>query len=29
MMPDFPIYDEAAAERGWAEMLALYERNLK
>ena len=29
MMTDFPIYDEAAAERGWAEMLALFERNLK
>jgi carboxymethylenebutenolidase len=28
MKPDFPIYDEAAAERGWAEMLALFSRNL-
>ena len=29
MKPDFPIYDEAAAERGWREMLALFGRNLK
>jgi carboxymethylenebutenolidase len=29
MMPDFPIYDEAAAERGWAELLALYARTLR
>ncbi len=29
MKPDFPIYDEAAAERGWREMLALFDRNLK
>ena len=29
MKPDFPVYDEAAAERGWREMLALFERNLK
>lgn len=28
MKPDFPIYDEAAAERGWREMLALFGRNL-
>jgi carboxymethylenebutenolidase len=28
MKPDFPIYDEAAAERGWREMLALFARNL-
>jgi carboxymethylenebutenolidase len=28
MKPDFPIYDEAAAERGWREMLALFERIL-
>lgn len=28
MMPDFPVYDHAAAERGWAEMLALFDRNL-
>ena len=29
MKPDFPVYDEAAAERGWAEMLALFARDLK
>jgi len=29
MKPDFPIYDEAAAERGWREMLALFDRNLR
>jgi carboxymethylenebutenolidase len=29
MKPDFPVYDEAAAERGWAEMLALFDRNLR
>jgi carboxymethylenebutenolidase len=28
MKPDFPIYDEAAAERGWKELLALYARTL-
>ncbi len=28
MMPDFPVYDHAAAERGWIEMLALFGRNL-
>jgi len=28
MKPDFPIYDEAAAERGWKELLALYDRSL-
>ncbi len=28
MMPDFPVYDRAAAERGWVEMLALFDRNL-
>lgn len=29
MKPDFPIYDEAAAERGWKELFALFERNLR
>jgi carboxymethylenebutenolidase len=29
MKSDFPVYDEAAAERGWSEMLALYDRTLK
>jgi carboxymethylenebutenolidase len=29
MKPDFPIYDEAAAERGWSEMLALFGRTLR
>ena len=28
MKPDFAIYDEAAAERGWREMLALFDRAL-
>ncbi len=28
MKPDFPVYDQAAAERGWVEMLALFARNL-
>ena len=28
MKPDFPVYDHAAAERGWTEMLALFSRNL-
>jgi len=28
MKTDFPVYDEAAAERGWREMLALFARNL-
>ncbi|MGI4982350.1 MAG: dienelactone hydrolase family protein [Janthinobacterium lividum] len=28
MMPDFPVYDFQAAERGWQEMLALFERAL-
>jgi carboxymethylenebutenolidase len=29
MKPDFPIYDEAAAERGWHEMLAFFDRTLR
>lgn len=29
MMPDFPVYDEAAAERGWDAMLALFGRTLR
>jgi carboxymethylenebutenolidase len=29
MKTDFPVYDEAAAQRGWAEMLALFGRVLK
>lgn len=28
MMPDFPIYDEEAAERGWKELFALFGRAL-
>ncbi|MGI4861354.1 MAG: dienelactone hydrolase family protein [Janthinobacterium lividum] len=28
MKPDFPVYDVAAAERGWQEMLTLFERTL-
>lgn len=29
MMTDFPVYDRAAAERGWGEMLALFGRTLR
>jgi len=29
MMPDFPVYDHGAAERGWSEMLTLFDRNLR
>ncbi|HEY0269743.1 MAG TPA: dienelactone hydrolase family protein [Sphingomonas sp.] len=29
MIPDFPVYDKASAERGWAEMLALFDRTLR
>lgn len=29
MKPDFPVYDHFAAECGWAEMLALFARNLR
>ncbi|WP_420136280.1 dienelactone hydrolase family protein [Sphingomonas sp.] len=29
MMPDFPVYDADAAERGWAEMLDLFSRTLR
>ena len=28
MKPDFPVYNQAAAERGWTEMLALFGRIL-
>lgn len=28
MKSDFPVYDESAAERGWREMLAFFERTL-
>lgn len=28
MKPDFPVYDAAAAERGWAALLALFGRTL-
>lgn len=28
MIPDFPVYDRVAAERGWSELIALYERIL-
>nr|WP_310522731.1 dienelactone hydrolase family protein [Polymorphobacter sp.] len=28
MKPDFPVYDHAAAERGWTAMLALFGRTL-
>ncbi len=29
MMPDFPVYDPVAAERGWSELLTLFERQLR
>lgn len=29
MKPDFPVYDDAAAERGWREMLAFFNRKLR
>ncbi|HEX7853310.1 MAG TPA: dienelactone hydrolase family protein [Sphingobium sp.] len=29
MKPDFPVYDEAAAERGWDALLDLFGRNLR
>ncbi len=29
MMPDFPVYDHAEAERGWVEMLKLFARNVR
>lgn len=29
MKPDFPVYDEAAAEQGWREMLAFFGRTLR
>ena len=28
-MPDFPIYNEAAAERHWQELLALFDATLR
>jgi carboxymethylenebutenolidase len=28
-MPDLPVYNEAAAERHWSEMLALFDKTLK
>ena len=29
MKPDFPVFDEAVAERGWREMLAFFARELR
>ena len=29
MKPEFPVYDEEQAERGWAAMLALFARTLR
>jgi carboxymethylenebutenolidase len=29
MKPDFPVYDEEAAERGWTEMIGFFDRVLK
>lgn len=28
MMPDFPVFDQVAAERGWTEMFSLFQRKL-
>ena len=28
MVPDFPVYDHGAADRGWKAMLGLFDRNL-
>lgn len=29
MKPDFPVYDKAAAEKGWRQMFELFDRHLK
>jgi len=29
MVPDFPVYDRASAERGWEALLTLFKRNLR
>ena len=29
MVPDFPVFSPVAADRGWSEMLALFERKLR
>jgi carboxymethylenebutenolidase len=29
MVPDFPVYDAAAADRGWEALLALFGRALR
>ncbi len=29
MMPDFPVYDQAAAERGWTAMFTVFDRALR
>jgi carboxymethylenebutenolidase len=29
MNPDFPVYDKAAAEHGWSELLAFFDRTLR
>ena len=29
MKPDFPVYDKAAAEHGWNELLAFFDRTLR
>ncbi|QLC24862.1 dienelactone hydrolase family protein [Parasphingopyxis algicola] len=29
MKPDFPVFDEEAANRGWCELLALFDRTLR
>ena len=29
MMPDFPVFDEPAADQGWRDMLAFFDRHLR
>ena len=29
MKPDFPVFNETAAEQGWQDMLAFFERELR
>ncbi len=28
MVPDFPVYDQTAAERGWRELFGFFDRRL-
>jgi carboxymethylenebutenolidase len=29
MMPDFPVFNPSAAERGWSALFALFARNIR